>query len=295
MPSTRRNDELTGLANRSLFLERVAQYLRAADGDRDLLAVGLIDLERFKNINHSLGRPAGDELLRQVAVWLTQYVGDPNLLARMDADHFAVVLPKVKHTVELARTIETAMEALLQHSFILSDSVFRIAAKTGVALYPNDGADADTLFKNAEAALKKAKVGGDRYLFYAQRMTETAVGHLNLENQLRDALDKQQFLLYYQPKVNLLSGKLTGAEALLRWNDPRTGLVAPDRFVPVLEETGLIHEVGRWALRKAIADYLRWRNAGQGAARIAAWGPGDRLSMLYVGHPVPDAVGLAPR
>lgn len=262
-------DEITGLANRSLFLERVAQYLRTADGGGDQLAVGLIDLERFKNINHSLGRPAGDELLRQVAVWLTHRFGDTNLLARVDADHFAVVLPKVKHAGELARFIETAMEALLQNPFRLSDNVFRIAAKTGIALYPDDGADADTLFKNAEAALKKAKIGGDRYLFYAQRMTETAVGHLNLENQLRDALDKQEFVLYYQPKVHLSSGKLTGAEALLRWNDPRTGLVAPGRFIPVLEETGLIHEVGRWVLHKAIADYLRWRNAGLGAMRIA--------------------------
>jgi EAL domain-containing protein (putative c-di-GMP-specific phosphodiesterase class I) len=179
------------------------------------------------------------------------------------------VLPRIKHAIELARIVETAMEAFLQHPFSLNDSVFRIAAKTGVALFPDDGADADTLFKNAEAALKKAKVGGDRYLFYAQRMTETAVGRLNLENQLRDALDKQEFVLYYQPKVNLASGKLTGAEALIRWNDPRTGLVPPGRFISVLEETGLIHEVGRWALHKAIEDYLRWRNAGLAAVRIA--------------------------
>ena len=262
-------DELTGLANRSLFLERVAQYLRNADSRGDQLAVGLIDLERFKNINHSLGRPAGDALLRQVADWLSNRLGDANLLARVEADHFAVVLPRIKHAIELARIVETAMEAFLQHPFSLNDSVFRIAAKTGVALFPDDGADADTLFKNAEAALKKAKVGGDRYLFYAQRMTETAVGRLNLENQLRDALDKQEFVLYYQPKVNLASGKLTGAEALIRWNDPRTGLVPPGRFISVLEETGLIHEVGRWALHKAIEDYLRWRNAGLAAVRIA--------------------------
>jgi diguanylate cyclase (GGDEF)-like protein len=252
-----------------LFLERVAQYLRNADSRGDQLAVGLIDLERFKNINHSLGRPAGDALLRQVADWLSNRLGDANLLARVEADHFAVVLPRIKHAIELARIVETAMEAFLQHPFSLNDSVFRIAAKTGVALFPDDGADADTLFKNAEAALKKAKVGGDRYLFYAQRMTETAVGRLNLENQLRDALDKQEFVLYYQPKVNLASGKLTGAEALIRWNDPRTGLVPPGRFISVLEETGLIHEVGRWALHKAIEDYLRWRNAGLAAVRIA--------------------------
>ncbi|MGC2460808.1 MAG: EAL domain-containing protein [Steroidobacteraceae bacterium] len=262
-------DVLTGLANRSLFLERVAQYLRNTVSGGDKLAVGLIDLERFKNINHSLGRPAGDALLRQVADWLTHNLGDTNLLARVDADHFAVVLPKVTHVGELARIIEKTMEALLQYPFRLNDVVFRIAARTGVALFPDDGADADTLLKNAEAAVKKAKVGGDRYLFYAQKMAETAVGRLNLENRLREALDKEEFILYYQPKVNLVSGKLTGAEALIRWNDPRTGLVLPGRFIRVMEETGLIHEVGRWALRKAIEDYLRWRNAGLAAVRIA--------------------------
>ena len=125
------------------------------------------------------------------------------------------------------------------------------------------------MFRNAEAALKKAKAGGDRFLFYTQRMNETVAGNLTLENQLRHALDNEEFVLHYQPKVNLASGKVTGAEALIRWNDPRTGLVPPGRFIPVLEEIGLIHDVGRWALRKAIEDYLRWRAMGLLAVRIA--------------------------
>ena len=169
----------------------------------------------------------------------------------------------------MARLLEKTMEALLEHPFRLNDAVFRIAAKVGVALFPDDGADADTLFRNAEAALKKAKASGERYLFYTQKMTEAVAGKLTLENQLRQALDKGEFVLHYQPKVNLASGKLTSAEALIRWNDPRTGLVPPGRFIPILEETGLIHEVGRWALRKAIEDYLRWRAAGLAAVRIA--------------------------
>jgi diguanylate cyclase (GGDEF)-like protein len=262
-------DVLTGLANRSLFLERVAQHLGHAISGEHKVAVALVDLERFKNINHSLGRPAGDALLKQMAGWLTLNIGDANLLARVDADHFAVVLPKVEHAGELARLVEKTTEALLQYPFRLNDAVFRIAAKTGVALFPDDGADADTLLKNAEAALKKAKVAGDRYLFYTQKMTETAVGRLNLENQLREALDKEEFVLYYQPKVNLVTGNLTGAEALIRWNDPRTGLVPPGHFIPVMEETGLIYEVGRWALRKAVEDYLRWCDGGLAAVRIA--------------------------
>src|SRR6185295_9917368 len=141
--------------------------------------------------------------------------------------------------------------------------------KMGVALFPDDGADADTLFRNAEAALKKAKARGDRYLFYTQTMTETVAVTLTLENQLRQALDQGEFVLHYQPKVSLESGKLTGAEALIRWNDPRTGLVPPNQFIPVLEETGLIFDVGRWALRKAVEDYLRWRAAGLPVVRLA--------------------------
>ena len=262
-------DALTGLANRSLFLERVAQYIRSAVSGGHKLALFLLDLERFKNINDSFGQPAGNALLRQVAEWLTGNVGDANLLARVGADHFAVVLPELKDEGAVAQLLEKTMEAFLEHPFRLNDAVFRIAAKVGVALFPDDGTDADTLFKNAEAALKKAKASGDRYLFYTQQMTATVAGKLALENQLRQALDKEEFVLHYQPKVSLLTGKVTGAEALIRWNDPRTGLVPPGQFIPILEETGLIYDVGRWAMRKAIEDYLRWRAAGLAAVRIA--------------------------
>jgi diguanylate cyclase (GGDEF)-like protein/PAS domain S-box-containing protein len=262
-------DALTGLANRSLFLERAAQYMRSAAGGGHKLALFLVDLERFKSINDSLGRPAGDALLKQVAEWLTRSVGDASLLARVGADHFAVVLPEVRRDGDVARLLEKTIEAFLQHPFRLNDAVFRIAAKVGAALFPDDGSDADTLFKNAEAALKKAKASGDRYLFHTQKMTESVAGRLTLENQLRQALGKGEFVLHYQPKVNLASGKLNSVEALIRWNDPRTGLVPPGRFIPILEETGLIHEVGRWALRKAVEDYLRWRSAGLAAVRIA--------------------------
>ncbi|MCK9379566.1 MAG: EAL domain-containing protein [Sulfuritalea sp.] len=262
-------DELTGLANRNLFLDRVTQYLHSAASGGHHVAVFLIDLERFKNINDSLGRPAGDALLRQVAEWLTSRAGDANLLAHIGADHFAAVLPEEKQGGNLGRLLETWMEALVNHPFRLNDAEFRVTFKIGVARFPDDGADAETLFRNAEAALKKAKAGGERYLFYAQQMTELVAGKVALENQLRQALDNGEFVLHYQPKVNLASGKVTSAEALIRWNDPRTGLVPPGRFIPILEETGLIYEVGRWALNQAIADYLRWRAAGLPAVRIA--------------------------
>ena len=262
-------DSVTGLANRNLFLERLDLCTRAAFTAGQKLAVGMIDLERFKNVNDSLGRPAGDALLRQVAEWLSQNAGGANLLARVGADHFAIVMPELKVGVDLAELIDKRRRAFVNHPFHLGDAVFRIAFKGGVAIFPEDGIAADTLLKNAEAALKQAKASGAPYLFYTRAMSEALSGKLNLENQLRQALDKGEFVLHYQPKVNLVNGKVTSAEALIRWNDPRTGLIPPWRFIPVLEETGLIHEVGRWALHKAIEDYLRWHDQGLPAVRIA--------------------------
>jgi EAL domain-containing protein (putative c-di-GMP-specific phosphodiesterase class I) len=161
------------------------------------------------------------------------------------------------------------MVDFLDHPFSLNGAVFRIGFKVGIALFPDDGDAADILFKNAEAALKKAKASGNRFLFYTQKMTAAVAGKLALENQLRRAIDNEEFVLHYQPKVNLGSGKVTSAEALIRWNNPNTGLVPPGEFIPILEETGLIHEVGRWALRKVIEDNLRWHAAGLPAVRIA--------------------------
>ena len=262
-------DVLTGLANRSLLLERVAQYLRSADSGEYKLALFLIDLERFKNINDSLGQPAGDALLRQVADWMTRNLGDVNLLARVGADHFAVILPEVRQDGDIAKLVEKTMAAFIDYPFHIDDAVFRIAAKVGIALFPDDGANADVLYRHAEAALKKAKAGDDRYLFYTQKMTTTMAGKLTLENQLHQALDREEFVLHYQPKISLATGKLKGAEALIRWNNPHTGLIPPGRFIPILEETGLIYDVGRWALRKAVEDHLHWRAAGLEAVRIA--------------------------
>jgi len=287
-------DALTGLANRRLFLDRVTQHMLSAASGGHKLAVFLIDLERFKKFNDSLGRAAGDALLKQVAEWLAQNAGNVNLLARVDADHFAAVLPEVRYEADVARSLEKTIAAFLNHPFRLNDAVYRIAAKVGVVLFPDDGTDADTLFKNAEGALKKAKVSGDRYLFYAQKMNDTVAGSLGIENRLRLALEKQEFVLHYQPKVNLASGKPTGAEALIRWNDPQTALMPPARFIPILEETGLIHEVGRWALHKAIEDYQRWRSAGLPAVRIAVnVSPRQLRDRSFVAE-IEEAISITP-
>jgi diguanylate cyclase (GGDEF)-like protein len=273
-------DVLTGLANRQLFLDRVAQYMRSAVSGAHKLAVVMIDLERFKNINESLGREGGDLLLIQMAEWLTQELGDANLLGRVGPDHFAVVLPNIKQEEDVARFLEKLMTDFLAHSFVVDCTAFRLTAKLGVAIFPEDGDDPEVLFKHADAALKKAKASGDRYLFYREKMSEMVAGKLTLENQLRQALDNEEFVLHYQPKVNLRSGQLTSAEALIRWNDPRTGLLVPPfKFIPILEETGLIKEVGRWALRKAVQDYLRWCASGLSAVRIAV-----NVSPLQLRH-----------
>ena len=262
-------DALTGLANRTLFFERVGQFMRSAAGSGHKLALVLIDLERFKNFNDSLGRAAGDELLKHVAEWLKRNTGGENLLARINADHFAVVMPEVKLGGDLTRLFDKLSKTFMEQPFQLNDAVFRIAGKAGIAIFPDDGADVDTLFNNAEAALKLAKKSGDRYLFHTRKMTEAVAGKLKLENRLRQAIDNQEFVLYYQPKVHLASGAVISAEALIRWSDPKAGLISPGDFIPILEETGLIYEVGRWALRQAIADYLKWMDAGLSAVRIA--------------------------
>ena len=262
-------DVLTGLANQTLFVDRVTQYLHSATHAGHRLVVYLLDVERFKNINDSLGQDAGDALLRQIGQWITHTVGDSNLVARVGTNHFAIVRPVVRDTDDLEALLEGQLENFSHHPFRLNDGVFRISIKAGAAVFPADGINANTLYKNAEAALKKAKVRSERYLFYTNSMTSRMSGKVSLESELRQALDKEEFVLHYQPKINLESGMLTGAEALLRWAKPGSGLIAPGHFIPILEETGLIHDVGRWALRQALSDYLRWKASNLKAVRIA--------------------------
>jgi diguanylate cyclase (GGDEF)-like protein/PAS domain S-box-containing protein len=273
-------DFLTGLANRKLFLERVSTHILRAQYDDHKLGLYLFDLEGFKNINDSLGQMAGDSLLKQVAVWLTGQVGDVSQVARIDADHFAVVLPMIRGAGDVARSLKRSMSELMEQLFQLNGATMRVSAKVGIALFPEDAVTADQLFKMAEAALKRAKKDGDRYLFYAPEMTQMVASRLSLENRLRGALEKNQFVLHYQPIVNFSSGAVCGAEALLRWNCPERGLVQPADFISILEETGMIHEVGRWVLRQAIDDYLRWRQLGVSDFRIAV-----NLSQLQLRDP----------
>lgn len=262
-------DVLTGLANQTLFLERASQCLRSAASANKGAAMVLVDLERFKSINDSLGQLAGDELLKQVAAWLSETIEDHTLLARVGSDHFAMMISEGNNPDGALRKLDRVIESFHQHPFVLNGVVYRIAAKFGVAMFPEDGEDAESLFKKAESALKSAKASGRRHLFYTQKMTESVARKMSLENRLRQALDNEEFVLHYQPKVDSQSGKLAGVEALIRWNDPRTGLVPPVQFISILEETGMIYNVGRWAMRKALDDYMRWLRAGWPAVRVA--------------------------
>ncbi|MGA7297638.1 MAG: EAL domain-containing protein [Rhodanobacteraceae bacterium] len=292
-------DELTGLANRTLLLERVAQYMRGAinhgGGAPRELALFVFDLERFKNVNDTLGHAAGDLLLKQVAQWLCVHAGDASLLARVGSDRFAFVLPEVRSNGNLTSLLEKTMERFQSHAFDLDGQVLHIGAKAGIALFPQDGDTAETLFKNAEAALKKAKISGERYLLFEKNMTEHAATNLAMETQLHGAQSNNEFELYYQPKLSLQSGRVTGTEALMRWNNPQMGLLLPDDFIPMLEETGLIHEVGRWAVRKAISDYLRWCDRGLDAVRIAVNVSPLQLRKRNFANEIEQLVSVDPR
>lgn len=261
-------DALTGLANQTLFLQRVQAKLLPASNDK-LLVVLVLDILRFKSINDAFGRLAGDDLLKQVAERLASLDGDPDRFARIGADRFAVVATELESAEQVGRYTQQRLETIFGPPFRIAGNDVHVSVKLGIALYPFDGADADTLLRNSEAALKKAKATGESFLFFTPAMTARVAERLSLEHRLRQAVDHEEFVLHYQPKVSLATGKLTGAEALIRWNDPTTGLVPPGMFIPILEETGLIQDVGRWAMRTAMGDYLRWRSLGLTPVRIA--------------------------
>jgi diguanylate cyclase (GGDEF)-like protein/PAS domain S-box-containing protein len=263
-------DELTGLANRTLFHEWLEQAVNNAKESGHKLGLVLLDIERFRAINDTLGEQVGDAVLRELARRMSTSTADNNRLARLGSDLFALFIPELESEETLARMVQQRLAVLFDPQFQVRNSTLSMSAKAGIAVFPTDGSNVNSLLRNAEAALRNAKESGERYMFYTPTMNARVASRLNLETQLREALVNGEFVLHYQPKVNMATGKVSGAEALIRWNNPRTGhLVPPNDFIPILEETGMIHDVGRWAKRKAIADYLRWRNAGLPVVRIS--------------------------
>ena len=262
-------DPLTGLANAALFQERLARQVTVAKSGKGGLAVVIVDFERFQTINDTLGREAGDELLRQFAVRLVGPAGEAGRFGHLGADHFAIAVPGVCSEVAMRRVAEYQLAQISGTPFLVGANELRVSAKLGVAMFPGDGEDSATLFRNAEAALKEAKGQGDKFLFYTHGMNERLAENLALEGMLRRAVERKEFLLYYQPTVDLESRRIVGAEALIRWQSPEGGIVPPAKFIPLLEETGLILEVGSWALRQAAADHRGWTEAGLEPPRVA--------------------------
>lgn len=262
-------DALTGLPNRSLFTERLYHQLNSAKQNGTKVALVLGDVKRFRFINESLGRQAGDTLLREIAARAKHIWPSSESMAHINADCFAGTLVDIRDEAAIAHTLEKTLKTVTDAPFKTGQKDLLISMTAGIAVYPTDGQDAETLFKNAEAALKKAKATGERFLFYQPEMNSKVAETLLLENQMRRALEGERFMLHYQPKIDLANGNIIGLEALIRWNDPATGLVPPAKFIPILEETGLILDVGAWAIRQALADYQSWESQGLQPPRIA--------------------------
>jgi diguanylate cyclase (GGDEF)-like protein/PAS domain S-box-containing protein len=262
-------DSLTGLANRTLFLERLTQQVSAAKRNESRFAVLALDQERFESINETFGRGQGDLLLKEVADRLVGCIGDQNSAARIGPGQFAYLLPFSGEASVVARIFEQQYQEWLGKPFIVSGQEVALGARTGIAIYPDDGSDAEILLKHAEAALNRATSSEDRTVFFTRDIGARSSERLSIETKLRRALANEEFVLHYQPKVDLETRKLEGLEALLRWQSPELGLIWPAKFIPIMEETGMIIEVGTWVLHQACVDRCAWLAQGLAAPRVA--------------------------
>jgi diguanylate cyclase (GGDEF)-like protein/PAS domain S-box-containing protein len=269
MIHTAQHDFLTGLPNRMLLNDRVGQAIVFAPRHMKKVAVLFLDLDGFKHINDSLGHPIGDKLLQSIAKRLVDCVRGTDTVSRQGGDEFVVLLSEVGHSEDAAITARRLLQAVAEaHSIDQHD--LHVTTSIGVSVYPDDGLDADTLIKNADTAMYQAKENGRQsYQFFKPDMNVRAVERQSIEESLRRALQRQEFMLYYQPKINLRSGEITGAEALIRWTHPSRGPVSPAQFIPVAEDCGLILPIGRWVLREACQQARAWVDAGLPPATMA--------------------------
>ncbi|BAN36098.1 response regulator receiver modulated PAS/PAC sensor-containing diguanylate cyclase/phosphodiesterase [Sulfuricella denitrificans skB26] len=255
-------DELTGLANRNLFQDRLNQALIFSRRHDYGLAILFIDLDNFKNINDSLGHDTGDALLAQVATRLTGSVREGDTVARHGGDEFVLLLSEIRVADDVSAVTQKLLKAM-SAPFNLNDRELHVTCSIGIASYPKDGEDKQTLLKNADAAMYRAKeLGRNNAQYYAEEMNIKAMERLTLENCLYQALERNEFLLHYQPQVDLRTGEITGMEALVRWQHPELGLVSPSMFIPVVEDSGMIISLGEWVLRTACLQNKAWQLAG---------------------------------
>jgi diguanylate cyclase (GGDEF)-like protein len=263
------HDALTRLPNRQQLIQRMDAMLGAPSGAPGLLSVVQLDVQRLHQINDTFGRGFGDAVLRQAAARLRKALGPKAVLARLAGDHFAFVLTGSRDCTELAHRVQRVLERSFGRPFRLEGQELRVSARAGVAVQAQDGGTAERLLRDAERALQQAKAQAAPFLFYAPQMNAEVAANLMLESRLRTALEQRQFVLHYQPKYDAGTGALSGVEALIRWDDPEDGLVGPRRIIPLLEESGLIHDVGEWAIRRAMEDYRRWRELVPNPPRVS--------------------------
>ncbi len=262
-------DDLTGLPNRSLLQDRLQSAIEHAKRFEEKLAVMFMDLDNFKIINDSLGHSAGDDLLQQVGKRLEGICRSSDTISRFGGDEFVIILPSSEHPLHAVHVAERVAQAL-NTSFDINGFSLRMTASIGICLYPEDGGDVDSLIRNADVAMNNIKENGrGNYRFYSMELNAMAAERLSLINDLRLALEQNEFVLHYQPKVNAISGKMTGVEALLRWNHPKKGMVPPLAFIAELEETRLIIPVSEWILQEVCRQQREWAQMGLGQISVA--------------------------
>jgi diguanylate cyclase (GGDEF)-like protein len=263
-----RHDDLTGLPNRLLFRERLGSEISLAQRENKMLALLFIDLDRFKSINDTLGHSAGDLLLQQAAQRLRSS-RESDAVARLGGDEFAIILPGITRIQNVTTVAENILHKFSE-SFIIAGNECFITASIGIAISPTDGDNAEVLLRNADTAMYRAKaMGRSRFVYFKEQMNIAANEQMNLEREIRQGLSRNEFVLYYQPKMDLGTGKFAGAEALVRWIHPIRGLIPPSVFIAVAEDTGLIEEMGRQVIQNACAQYAAWDNAGVHIPHIA--------------------------
>ncbi|OUD12702.1 sensor domain-containing protein [Thioflexithrix psekupsensis] len=262
-------DELTGLPNRLFFHELLSQLIERHRLTQMILGVMLVDLDRFKDVNDTWGHDTGDVLLQAVTKRLKACLGEGQLIARLGGDDFIICLEHISQLETVATQAQMILDAMLPPFFLNDHEVF-VTSSIGIALFPSDGEDANTLLKNADAAMYSAKATGkNTYALFTQQMNTEARRRVTLESQLRHALERDEFKLYYQPQMHLMSGIMTGAEVLIRWEHPEQGLILPHLFIPLAEETGLVSQIGEWVLFHACEQHRQWCRQGLPILRLA--------------------------
>ncbi|MGZ8786522.1 MAG: putative bifunctional diguanylate cyclase/phosphodiesterase, partial [Acidimicrobiia bacterium] len=263
------HDFLTGLPNRMLLNDRISQAIATAPRHQKQVAVLFLDLDGFKHINDSLGHGIGDKLLQSVAARLVECVRDSDTVSRQGADEFVVLLSEAEQWQDAAIVARRMLEAVAE-AHLIDRHDLHVTTSIGVSVFPDDGGDAETLIKNADTAMYQAKANGRQsFQFFKPAMNVRAVERQSIEENLRRALERNEFVLFYQPKIDLLTGAITGAEALIRWIHPTRGLIPPAQFIPIAEDCGLIRPIGSWVLREAYQQARAWADARLPAASMA--------------------------